>query len=270
MIADGAAVCARCGNPAPAAIYGAGYAPVAYARSSAAEALAGASEPAGMGPVAPLQVRRAGATAEIEQLQGFREKVLAQGDSIANSFGAEPTGFIKVIAWMVRATCLDKRVARAAAQDTGGNGAAIAALAITATPGVLFGILVSGFRMGLVLGVATTVVLTVATLTITFFSLSMLSAKIVDINLPVGTVLRVLAYPQAIAVLGSIPILGSFIGPVARIWSIVASAEAIREVTGAKAEKAIIFAAIGALIQACVWMVLSILAARTAMLFQIR
>jgi hypothetical protein len=217
-----------------------------------------------------LQVRREGAVAGYEQLQGFHSKVLAQGDSIAQSFGAEPTGIVKVISWMVRATFLDKRVARAAAQDTGGNGAAILALAITATPGMIFGILLAGFRMGLFLGVAITVVLTAVTLTITFFSLSMLSAKVVDIKLSIGTVLRVLAYPQTITVLGSIPILGGFIGPVARIWSIVASAEAVREVTGTRAEKAIIFAAIGALIQAVVWMVLSVLAARTAMLFGVR
>jgi hypothetical protein len=229
-----------------------------------------ASEPVGLAPGAPLQVARAGTAVATEQWNGLRSKVLAQGDSIAQSFGAEPTGIVKIIAWMVRATFFDKRVARAAAQDTGGNGAAIAALVIAAIPAIIFGALFNGFRMGFITGLATTIVLTALTWTIVFFSLSMLSARIVDIKMPVGTVLRVLAYPQAILIFGAIPILGGFIGPVARIWSIVASAEAIREVTGTRAEKAIIFAAIGALIQAVVWMVLSVLAARTAMLFGVR
>jgi len=269
-VADGAAVCGSCGNPVSAGSSAAVYSSAGYAPNSAAAALAMAGEPAGLSPTTPLQVRRANSTAEIEQLQGLRSKVLAQGDSIAQSFGAEPTGIVKIIAWMVRSTFLDKRVARAAAEDTGGNGAAIAALAIIAAPGIIFGMLLSGFRMGLLLALVSTLVVTAITLTVTFVSLSMLSEKILDIKMPAGTVLRVLAYPQTISVLGSIPILGSFIGPVARIWSIVASAEAVREVTGARAEKAILFAAIGALIQACVWMVLSILAARLAMLIQIR
>ena len=270
LIAGEFSVCERYGNPAQTAFPVAANSPASYAPKSAAAALAMASEPAGLAPIAPLQVSRGVATAEIEQLQGLHSKVLAQGDSIAQSFGAEPTGFVKIIAWMVRSTFLDKKVARAAAEDTAGNGAAIAALAIIAAPGIVFGMLFAGFRMGLILGLVTTLVVTAVTLTITFFSLSMLSEKLVDIKMPIGTVLRVLAYPQTISVLGSIPILGSFIGPIARIWSIVASAEAVREVTGTKAEKAVIFAAIGALIQACVWMVLSIFAARMAMLIQIR
>ena len=229
-----------------------------------------AGVPAGLAHGAPVEVMRDGSAADIAQLQGLHLKVLAQGDSIAQSFGSEPTGIVKVVAWMVRATFLDKRVARAAAQDTGGNGAAIAALAITAIPSIIFGALFNGFRMGFVAGLGTTIVLAAVTPAIVFFSLSLLSARIIDIKLPAGTVLRVLAYPQAIMAVSAIPILGGFIGPVARIWSIVASAEAIREVTGTRAEKAIIFTAIGALIQACVWMVLSILAARTAMLLQIR
>lgn len=268
---DGTVACALCGSPAPTP-YSAipAYPPAAYSPNSAAAALAQASEPSGLASTAPVQVRRDGTAATNEQIQGFHAKVLAQGDSIAQSFGAEPTGFIKVVAWMVRATFLDKRVARAAAQDAGGNGAAIVALAIIATPSILFGFLFNGFRMGIIAGVIATIVITVLTLTIMFFSLAMLSEKIVDMKMPVGMVMRVMAYPQTLSALGSIPILGGFIGPVARIWCIVASAEAIREVTGTKAEKAIIFTAIGALIQACVWMVLSILAARAAMLFQIR
>ncbi len=269
-VADGVTVCERCGYPASTAAPASTYPPATYAPGSAAAALAMASEPVGLAPGAPLQVARAGTAVATEQWNGLRNKVLAQGDSIAQSFGAEPTGIVKIIAWMVRATFFDKRVARAAAQDTGGNGAAIAALVIAATPTIIFGALSNGFRMGFITGLATTIVLTALTLTIVFFSLSMLSARVVDIKMPVGTVLRVLAYPQAILIFGAIPILGGFIGPVARIWSIVASAEAIREVTGTRAEKAIIFAAIGALIQAVVWMVLSVLAARTAMLFGVR
>ena len=271
VLQDGAFACAFCGNPAPTPYSAApAYPPAGYGLNSAAAALAQASEPTGLASTAPVQVRRDGAAVTNQQIQGFHAKVLAQGDSIAQSFGAEPTGFVKVIAWMVRATFLDKRVARAAAQDTGGNGAAIAALAITATPAILFGFLFNAFRMGIIAGVIATIVITVLTLLITFFSLAGLSEKIVDIKMPVGTVMRVLAYPQTLSALGSIPILGGFIGPVARIWCIVASAEAIREVTGSKAEKAIIFAAIGALIQACVWMVLSILAARAAILFKLQ
>jgi len=265
LLADSFAVCPRCNFSSASSFPAAGHSP-----NSSADTLAMAGVPAGLAHGAPVEVRRDGSAADIAELQGLHLKVLAQGDSIAQSFGSEPTGIVKVVAWMVRATFLDKRVARAAAQDTGGNGAAIAALAIAAIPSIIFGALFNGFRMGFVAGLGTTIVLAAVTPAIVFFSLSLLSARIIDIKLPAGTVLRVLAYPQAIMAVSAIPILGGFIGPVARIWSIVASAEAIREVTGTRAEKAIIFTAIGALIQACVWMVLSILAARAAMLLQIR
>ena len=263
-LSEEAAICSRCGQPAPAA-FTAGYDP-----NSAAKTLAMAGEPACLSNAAPIQVAQQGGTAEIQQWNTLRGKVLAQGDSIAQSFGAEPTGFVRIIAWMVRATCLDRRVARAAAQDKGGNGAAIAALAIGSIPTIAFGALFNGFRMGFLPALAVTLILTVVTFALMFFVLSMLSAGIVDAALSVDTLLRVLAYPQAILAFSAIPILGGFIGPVARIWSIVASAEAVREVSNARAEKAIIFAAIGALIQAVAWMILSVLAARTAMWLQIR
>lgn len=243
------------------------------ATASAAAALATAQEPVGLSVAPPVNVKAVGVATDSAQLQNLHQQVLSHGDSIAKSFGTEPTGFVKIISWMVRATFLDTRVARAAAQDVNGNGAAVAALAITALPGILIGTLVAsgmGFRMNLLAGLLTTVIVTCATLLVTFFSLSAISAKIVDVKLSPATVMRVLAYPQTISAVNAIPLLGNLIGPIARIWTIVASAVGVREVTGTRTEKAVLFAAFGALIQACTWMVLSVLAARTAVALNIR
>lgn len=243
-----------------------------YAPGSAAAALTYAQEPAGLSLSPPLQVAGS-AQGDLQQFQNLQQKVLTQGDAIARSFGDQPTGVVKIVSWMVRATFLDARIGRMAAADVNGTGAAIAAVAITAAPGLLLGSLIAsglGFRMSFLAGFISTVIVMTATWGITLFVLSALAPKVVDAPLSFGTVLRVLAYAQTANVLISIPLLGNLIGPIARIWSIIATAVAIREVTRTRTEKAVIFAAIGALVYALAWMTLSIIAARTAMALHIR
>jgi hypothetical protein len=209
-----------------------------------------------------------GSRANIDELQ---KKVQERGDAIAGSFGSQPEGIAKIVSWVVRSTFLDARIARAAVEDVNGTGAAILVLALTAIPSIFFGgvlqmVVFPGGTLTRTLGMTIDMA---ATLLITYLVLGTLSEKFAGLKLSPATLVRMLAYPQAICCASAIPILGGFLGPVARVWSLIACAVAVREVTGVKAEKAVLFAAIGALIQAFVWMALSVVAARTVMFLRL-
>ena len=254
---EGAAHCGHCG---------ASTRPVGVS-ISAASMLAGSGTPAGLLASAPVESRAARSDSGMGQYDDLQKKLLARGDAIAQSFGGEQAGAMKYIVWLIRSTCLDRRVARAAAEETGGTGAAIVLLIVISLPTILFGAMTTVMRASFFPAVGILSLVTLLTWAITFIALSMVSTKMVEVKLPISVLIRVLTYPQTVTILGAIPLLGRLIGPVARIWSIVASAEAIREVTGVKAEKAILFTAFGALVYACAWMALSVIAARMAMRF---
>lgn len=199
----------------------------------------------------------------------MQQKVITQGDSIAAAFGHEPTGIVKVISWMVRATFLDTRVASAAANDVNGNLAAILALLITYLPGLVFTSLLTALftmRLGALLALFTGLAVIAVSLLVALLVMSALSVKILQVKLPAAVLLRTLAYAQTALIVGAIPLLGGFIGPVARIWSIAASAVAVREAASASAEKATIFVVIGVVIQVTLGMALSVLATRAGLM----
>jgi hypothetical protein len=155
------------------------------------------------------------------------------GESIAASLGANPQGVTKILAWMVRATFLDPRIARSAALDVNGTKKAIGAIALTAAPGAVLGLLGAG-SLG---GVALTVVLSAGSIAVAAYALSALSQEMVGMKLPPALLLRVTAYALGANMLGFIPTLGQ----IAALWSIPASMAAVREVTGAETQKVAIF-----------------------------
>ena len=71
-------------------------------------------------------------------LWDFQQKLVPTGESTAASLGNNPGGFMKILAWMIRSTFLDPRVAREAALDKTGNMAAVGAFAISMVPGWLY------------------------------------------------------------------------------------------------------------------------------------
>jgi hypothetical protein len=256
-LSGGAAHCGHCGAATrPAAV-----------SAPSPSMLVSSGTPPGLIASASVSSRVARPDSGMGQYDDLQKKMLARGDAIAQSFGGEQTGVMKHIVWLIRSTCLDRRVARAAAEESGGTGAAIAVLIVISLPTILFGAITAVMRAKFIPAVGMLSLVTLLTWAITFFALSIVSTKLVEVKLPVSVLIRVLTYPQTVTVLGAIPLLGRLIGPLARIWSIVASAEAIREVTGVKAEKAILFTAFGALVYACAWMALSVIAARLAMRF---
>ena len=52
---------------------------------------------------------------------GFHQTLVPTGESLAASLGSNPTGFMKILSRLIRATFLDPRVARQAALDENGN-----------------------------------------------------------------------------------------------------------------------------------------------------
>ena len=71
-------------------------------------------------------------------LWDFQQKLIPTGESIAKSFGEKPTGLMKTLAWIVRATFLDPRVARQAALDERGTNDALLAIVLTLPPPASF------------------------------------------------------------------------------------------------------------------------------------
>jgi hypothetical protein len=122
--------------------------------------------PPGFGYTAPrAYAPAAGGLPPSPPLWDFQQKLIPTGESIANSMGANPSGVMKILAWIVRATFLDPRIARQAALDENGTGAAIGAIALTVLPGILIGWLGAGsFGFGIVRALVTTVLMSVVSL----------------------------------------------------------------------------------------------------------
>ena len=187
----------------------------------------------------------------------FQRSLIPTGESIAASLGTDPSGVMKILAWMIRATFLDPRVARQAALDEGGNMAAIGAIAISMLPSWLYilalgspVLLYGGFRYAALIA---SVIVGIIGLAAAIFILAALSQPMLNVKLSAGQLLRALAYAQGAGVLGFIPILGVLIG----LWKIPASVAAVREISGAETSKAVIYMIAGALIVAVAMMVLS-------------
>jgi len=183
----------------------------------------------------------------------FQKKLIPMGESMAGALGAKPTGVMRILAWMIRATFLDPRIARQAALDSKGNWNAIAAIALTAVPAILFGSLgTMSLGSGLVQALIVTTGLTVVSTAATVYILSALSVSMVGVKLDPGMLLRAMAYATGANMLGFLPGLGQLV----RLWSIPATVAAVREITAAETQKVAIFMIVGAVITVAVAMVL--------------
>lgn len=177
----------------------------------------------------------------------FQRSLIPTGESLAASLGANPTGFSRTIAWIIRSTFLDPRVARQAALDESGTGDAIMALVITSLPGLLLGVLFAGafafwLKSVLLIGIISAVVM----YTVMIMVMSMLSQPMLGTKLSPGQLLRGVAYSSGASIFKFIPILGGLLG----LWNIVTAVAAVREISGAETTKVIIFGIVGGLLAA--------------------
>lgn len=199
-------------------------------------------------------------------LWNFQQKLVPTGESIAASLGSNPGGFMKILAWMIRATFLDPRIARQAVLDKAGNGAAIGAFALSMAPAWLYLLLAGNpylYNSIYHAMIISTVIVSIAGMVATIFILAMLSKGLLGVRLGAGQLMRALAYAQGAAVLGFIPILGILI----RLWTIPTSIAAIREISGAGTAKAIVFIVIGGAVTIVAMMLLSPILMRTLVRF---
>ena len=198
---------------------------------------------------------------------GFQQSLVPTGESIAASLGGNPTGFMKILSWMIRATFLDPRIARQAALDEAGNVEALGALALTMVPSWLYLLLAGNpyaYNSIYHAMIITTVVVSIAGMAATIFVLAALSRSLLGVGLGAGQLLRALAYAQGAAVLGFIPILGMLI----RLWTIPTSIAAVREISGAGTAKAVVFMLAGALVTVAAMLLLSPILMRMLLSFR--
>ena len=211
--------------------------------------------PPGFGYTAPrTYAPAAGGLPPSPPLWDFQQKLIPTGESIANSMGANPSGVMKILAWIVRATFLDPRIARQAALDENGTGAAIGAIALTVLPGILIGWLGAGsFGFGIVRALVTTVLMSVVSLGVMVGLLSALSQNLLGTKLSAGQLLRAIAYCQGANMLSFVPGIGRLL----QLWTIVTGVAAVREISGAETQKVAIFMIVGAVASVIVVLVLS-------------
>jgi hypothetical protein len=186
----------------------------------------------------------------------FQQKLIPTGESIAASLGSNPSGFMKMLAWMIRATFLDPRIARQAALDNTGNMAAIGAFALSMVPAWLYLLLAGNpylFNSIYHAMIISTVVISIAGMVATILILALLSKSLLGVKLSAGQLMRALAYAQGAAVFGFIPILGVVI----RLWTIPTSVAAVREISGADTVKAVIFIVVGGAVTVVAMLLLS-------------
>jgi hypothetical protein len=149
---------------------------------------------------------------------------------------------MKTLAWIVRATFLDPRIARQAALDENGTNNALIAIVLTCLPGIVLGGLGAGsFGAGMLRSLVTTVVMTVVSLGIMVGILSALSQNLLGVKISTGRLLRALAYSQGANALSFVPSVGRLLG----LWTIVSGVAAIREISGAETQKVAIFMVAG-------------------------
>jgi hypothetical protein len=184
----------------------------------------------------------------------FQQKLIPTGEAIANSFGANPTGIMQILAWIIRATFLDPRIARQAALDEKGTGAAIGAVAITAVPGLVLGFLgVGSYGLNIVNLLVSTVLMSLVSLGVMVAVLSALSQNLLGVKLSPGQLLRALAYSQGANMLAFVPNFGRILG----LWSIVSGVAAVREISGATTQKVAVFMIVGAVASVAAVLVLA-------------
>jgi hypothetical protein len=187
-------------------------------------------------------------------LWDFQQKLIPTGESIAKSLGENPQGIMKTLAWIVRATFLDPRIARQAALDENGTNNALIAIVLTCLPGIVLGGLgVGSFGAGMLRSLVTTVVMTVVMMGIMVGILSALSQNLLGVKISTGRLLRALAYSQGANALSFVPGVGRLLG----LWTIVSGVAAIREISGAETQKVGIFMVAGFVIGIVAVMIVS-------------
>lgn len=186
----------------------------------------------------------------------FQKSLVPTGENLAASMGSNPSGFMKVLAWTIRSSFLDPRIARQAALDKTGNMAAIGAFALSMVPAWLYLLLLGNsylFNSIYHAVIISTVVLSIGGMAATIFILASLSKSLLGVKLSAGQLMRALAYAQGAAFFSFIPILGALI----HLWTIPTSIAAVREISGADTAKALVFIIIGGAITMAVMMLLS-------------
>jgi len=176
-------------------------------------------------------------------LWDFQQKLIPTGESLASGLGSNPTGVMKVLSRIIRATFLDPRVARQAALDENGTGEAILAILLTTVPGIVLGWLgASSFGFGIINAMISTVLMSLVSLGVMVGLLSALSLSLLGVKLEPGQLLRALAYSQGANMLSFVP----SIGRVLALWTIVTGVAAVREISGGETQKVAIFMIVGA------------------------
>lgn len=186
-------------------------------------------------------------------LWDFQAKLIPTGESLVSGLGPNPTGLMKILARIVRATFLDPRVARQAALEESGTGEAIGAIVVTVVPGIVLGWLgASSFGLGILSALISTVLMSVVSLGIMVGLLSALSQSLLGVRLSAGQLLRALAYSQGANMLSFVPGVGRLLS----LWTIVSGVAAVREISGADTQKVAIFMIVGAVAGVVVAMVI--------------
>ncbi len=199
-------------------------------------------------------------------LWDFQQKLIPVGESVAAPLGSNPGGFMKILAWMIRATFLDPRIARQAALDKDGNLVAIGAFLIAMAPAWLYLILLGNptlFTSFYHAMIISTVLVSILGMAATILILAVLSKSLLGVSLSAGQLMRALAYAQGAAVFGFIPVLGTLI----RLWTIPTSVAAVREISGAETVKVVIFIVVGGAVTVAVLMLLYPILMRTLVRF---
>ncbi|MGD9972028.1 MAG: hypothetical protein AB7S77_03110 [Desulfatirhabdiaceae bacterium] len=164
---------------------------------------------------------------------------------MAAGLGQNPTGVMKVLAFIIRATFLDPRVARQAALDESGNWEAILAIILTVAPGILLTSLgATSIGFGILNALITTVLMSLISLGIMVGLLSGLSLSLLGVKLSPGQLLRAIAYSQGANMLSFVPSFGRLLA----MWTIVSGVAAVREISGGETRKVAIFMIVGGVV----------------------
>jgi len=176
-------------------------------------------------------------------LWDFQQKLIPIGESLTSGLGPNPTGVLKVLSRIIRATFLDPRIARQAALDENGTGEAILAIVLTTLPGIVLGWLgASSFGFGILSAMISTVLMSLVSLGIMVGLMSALSLSLLGVRLTPGQLLRAIAYSQGANMLSFVPSIGRILS----LWTIVTGVAAVREISGGETQKVAIFMIVGA------------------------
>lgn len=183
----------------------------------------------------------------------FQPKVIEVGMTLVNGLGPAPTGVMKIVSRIVRATFLDPRVAREAALDQNGTGEAVLAILLTTVPGVALGWLAVGsVGAWMVTAMITSVLMSLVGVGIMVGLLSALSLSWLGVKLSPGQLLRALAYSQGANMLSFVPGVRTLLA----LWTTVAGLAAVREISGAETQKVAILMIVVAMVTVLLAMVI--------------